>query len=309
MQVCPRPSSSRQLGAGRVCVDWAQIVGWRRLRSGSGRDEGSVIPPRLWAPDAARFPPPARQPRGPCAIPAEWRKPARGGAEPGPRCRSRPGGCARDSRPAGRRGGRARERTEHGTERRADGPTDGRSAPHAGRAELGEVPVTYTHSHPALTHTGTHAHSRARTSSRQPARPLAGARSPWPVSAASQSAPLCGELGGGGRRSLPGGPATDLLQTSRRRSCRLPPPRPPMGFDAPGLRGRVLHAREGTRRGQAKEQQPLPRSSCAVPERGGIAMAVPGPSSAAVAVRGSCCITSRVRSSGGRLRRASLLAC
>ena len=212
--------------------------------SGSGRRRSSP-------------PPPARQPRGPCAIPGESAQ-ARPGAG-----RSRGRGCRADLAAAPEtpqlkriwRGGRARERARSAgrsagqTDRRTDAPA------HADAQSSARFPShTHTHTH---THADTHrdTHTRALTSSRQPARQLAGARSPlWPVSAAPPSAPLCGKPEAEGAGSLSGRPATETSSRPPGGEADARPRHAPMGLPAPPDWGR------GPPRlwGAGSEQQPLP---------------------------------------------------
>ena len=144
---------------------------------GGARDPGRGLrvrdpaPPGLWAPP--ELPAPAlASPAGLAQFPGSGASPPGGGAEPGLRARSRPGGCARDSAAEAHLVRRSEEgaRTERGTERRADGPTDGRPRTRR-RTELGEVPLTQTHTHTrADTHRDTRTLARAHPPASLPAR-------------------------------------------------------------------------------------------------------------------------------------------
>lgn len=167
-----------------------------------------------------------------------------------------PGGCAHDSAAKAHLVGRSGEgaRTERGTERRADRPTDGRPRTRR-RTELSPAPVTHSHTH-TLAHSQGHTHTRALTSSRQPARPpLAGARIPEPALAGKCGVSVGAFVWGAGRRKAQG-PSQGCLaiETSSSPpgpgSWLPPPPRPHGAPCTPGLgegsptQGRRLGARE-----------------------------------------------------------------
>ena len=130
------------------------------------------------------------------------------------------------------RGGSRAAATVCGFSLGTDPRTDGRPRRRR-RAELGEVPVTYTHSHTrADTHRDTRTHARAHPPASQPARtPAPGAL--WPVSAAPQSAPLCGELGGGGRRVPPREARQQISSRPPGGEAGARPRHAPMGLPTP----------------------------------------------------------------------------
>lgn len=157
-------------GGGARDPDWG-------LRVCDSAPLGPWAPPELPAPHA-------RQPRGPCAIPGERRKPARGrggagaeGAERTPRLR-------RQLRSPSIFGGAVGRGSAHGARDGApSGRTDGRTPPHTQTHRARRGPRhAYTHTL-AQTYTGTHAHSRARIlppacppARRRPEPALAGVR-------------------------------------------------------------------------------------------------------------------------------------
>lgn len=187
---------------GGACGTPSTVRGRGRLRPGSrieGLGSGPLRPGRCrGSPPAARS-----QPRGPCAVPGERREPPWGGAGP------RPGAPTELAlrpplRSRGAFGGAAGPGSAHGARDGAPGGrTDGRPPPHTQTHRARRGP-RHTHTH---SRTHRHTHPRARTSSRRPACPPAGARSPlWPVSAAPPWAPLCGSREAEGAGSLPGRP-------------------------------------------------------------------------------------------------------
>lgn len=238
----PRPPCPGNLGAGAVSAGTPSgVAGCRRPRSGSGRDEGSVIPPDS-GPGRRRSspPPPPASPAGPAQFPGSRASPPGGGAEPGPRVPSDPAAAPETLQPKPVwRGGPARERARSAGQSagQTDPRTDGRPRTRR-RAELREVPVTYTHSHTRADTQG-HTHTRARTSSRQPARPLAGARSPL---AGKCGASVGAFVWGAGRWRAQGpskgGPATEISSRPPGGEAGARPRHAPMGLPTPPDWGR-----------------------------------------------------------------------
>lgn len=262
---------------------------------GGARDPGRGIrvrdpaPPGPWAPQ--ELPAPAlSSPSGPAQFPGSGASPPGGGAEPGLRARSRPGGCARDSAAEAHLVRRSEEgaRTERGTERRADGPTDGRPRTRR-RTELGEVPVTHIHTHTlAQTHTGTHAHSRAHIL--PPAYPPARRR-PESALAGKCGASVGAFVWGGGRWRArgpsQGAPATDTSSRPPGAEASARPRHAPVGLPTPRDWGRGpprLGGDPALGRGERAAATPHEARARFRRGRGGIGMVVRGASlSAAVA--------------------------
>ncbi|CAI9166773.1 unnamed protein product [Rangifer tarandus platyrhynchus] len=285
----PRPPCPGNLGAGAVSAGTPSgVAGCRRPRSGSSRDEGSVIPPDS-GPGRRRSSPPPRPPAPRALRNSRGAAQARPGAgrSRGRGCRAtrrlRPRLCSRSPFGEAARRGSAHGARDRAQGRRTHGQTD---APAHADAQSSARSPSHTHIHTlALTHTGTHAHSRAHIL--PPACPPAR------------------------RRPEPSGREARQLRSPPDPRAEKPAPAPatpPWGSRRPRTGGGVLHAREGTRCwGEEREQQPLPtklvRGSREGRDRDG------GPGSEPLLpwrVRGSCLhYLSRVRSSGGRLEIAA----
>lgn len=274
----PRPPCPGNLRAGAARAGTPSRVGGEGAPERRVRDEGSAIRPHSGPGRCRSSRAPPASPAGPAQFPGSGARPPGGGAEPGPGVPSRPGGCARDSAAQAHLVERPGEgaRTERGTERRADGPTDGRPRTRR-RTELGAAPVTHRHTHTlAQTHTGTHADTRtlarAHPPASLPARPLAGARSPlWPVSAAPLWAPLCGEPVGG-RRGVPPGAAQRLRRPPTPRAEKPEPATatPPWGSLRPRTGGGGPAQGRGLGAGYRGESSShSPRSWCTVQGKDG----------------------------------------
>ena len=193
-----------------------------------------------------------------------------------------PGGSARDSAAwvhLVRRSGEG-ARTEQGTKRRADRPTDGRPRTRR-RTELGTAPVTHIHTR-ADTYRDTrrYTHTRARISSRQPACPPARRR-PEPALAGKCAVSLGAFVWGAGRRRAwgPSRAASQLKPPLAPRAAKPAPAptTPPWGSRRPRTGGGVPTQGVGRALGSRLGAATTPYG--ARPWfRGGIGIVVPGPS-------------------------------